>query len=515
MKSITRKAILLLIILAVLILTNFHSAYAVSYTGSEIVSDFTGLRPVVHGMNNSGQAVGRYYTGEQDAKGSWIQHAFIWDSVKGLQDLGTFGGEYSSARDINDSGQVVGYAETPMGYWYRHAFIWDEANDLQDLLTLPGDIDSHAFGINETGQVVGSSYCRQISNGNVSGCGNRAFIWDSINGMQPLAVLDLCPPLPWYSSEAYDINNSGQVVGRACENAVLWENGSVTVISSSPVSLAYAINDLGQIIGRTEFSIEGQYIVSGWIWENGVMNELGESSGNKWIFPFDINNAGEVVGQIIDFSLDDQQRAFIWKDGVMTDLNELYTPPHGGHMTSASAINDAGQIIVRTWGGVTFLLTPIPESSITVTSPNGGEELSAGTTHAITWASTDDIDYVKIEYSADNGNSWTDIAASTENDGSYTWEVPCNPSDECLIRISDVDGDPFDESDGVFSISCELIPGDLDGDGDIDWDDFFMFLSAFGKCEGQGGYNADCDYDSDNCITFVDYQMWYGYYMNQ
>ena len=38
------------------------------------------------------------------------QHAFIWDSANGMQDIGTLGGNTSYAVGINDSGEVVGYA---------------------------------------------------------------------------------------------------------------------------------------------------------------------------------------------------------------------------------------------------------------------------------------------------------------------------------------------------------------------------------------------------------------------
>jgi hypothetical protein len=99
--------------------------------------------------------------------------------------------------------------------------------------------------------------------------------------------------------------------------------------------------------------------------------------------------------------------------------------------------------------------------SITVTSPNGGEELTAGTTHEITWTSEGNIDNVKIEYSVNNGTDWIEIIDSTENDGFYIWDVPFELSDACLIRISDVDGDAYDESDAVLSI---LPPWYVDGD---------------------------------------------------
>jgi hypothetical protein len=50
--------------------------------------------------------------------------------------------------------------------------------------------------------------------------------------------------------------------------------------------------------------------------------------------------------------------------------------------------------------------------------------------------------------------------------------------------------------------------GDFDNDGDVDTDDFYFFLDAFGSCEGDEKYEEACDFDGDACITLVDYQMW-------
>ncbi|GAJ00049.1 unnamed protein product, partial [marine sediment metagenome] len=51
---------------------------------------------------------------------------------------------------------------------------------------------------------------------------------------------------------------------------------------------------------------------------------------------------------------------------------------------------------------------------------------------------------------------------STENDGSFNWNVPAKPSDNCLVRISetDEDGGPSDISDAVFSI-VSPVPGSI------------------------------------------------------
>ena len=97
----------------------------------------------------------------------------------------------------------------------------------------------------------------------------------------------------------------------------------------------------------------------------------------------------------------------------------------------------------------------------------------------------------------------------SENEGDCDDEDPAiNPDAEEICR------DGIDNNcDGVVDEGCTLA-GDLDGNGTIDIADYYIFLGAFGKCEGQAGYNPECDYDGDNCITFIDYQTWYGYYLN-
>jgi len=59
---------------------------------------------------------------------------------------------------------------------------------------------------------------------------------------------------------------------------------------------------------------------------------------------------------------------------------------------------------------------------------------------------------------------------------------------------------------------CPWISGDIDHDGDVDYDDFIMFLEAFGHSVGDPEYNPEADYDGDGAITLVDYQIWLMYY---
>lgn len=93
-------------------------------------------------------------------------------------------------------------------------------------------------------------------------------------------------------------------------------------------------------------------------------------------------------------------------------------------------------------------------NTLTITSPNGGENWTAGSTHSLTWTSTGTVGNVKIEYTKNNGSSWSTIIASTTNDGSYSWKIPTTVSSQCKIKISEAsDGNPSDTSDSLFSIS--------------------------------------------------------------
>lgn len=93
-------------------------------------------------------------------------------------------------------------------------------------------------------------------------------------------------------------------------------------------------------------------------------------------------------------------------------------------------------------------------STLTLTSPNGGEILDGGTIYEITWNSdTIATPFVKLTYSSDNGLSWKWIVSSVENDGDYDWFVPNILSEEVLIRIQDVNNPALiDVSDAVFEI---------------------------------------------------------------
>ena len=95
---------------------------------------------------------------------------------------------------------------------------------------------------------------------------------------------------------------------------------------------------------------------------------------------------------------------------------------------------------------------------ITIVSPLGGEKFIAGSKQEISWQASSSIRYVKIEYSTDNGKKWIEIVKNMKMDtiaASHEWEVPCTPTTEAKIRISDVYGPDFDVIINSFSILCD------------------------------------------------------------
>ena len=114
-----------------------------------------------------------------------------------LIDVGTFGGPNSAETVefpfVNDTGMVVGFADTPTpdpfspGAFLSHAFRW-QRGVLTDLGTLPDGIGSFAVWSNNKGQVVGLS-----ANGLIDPASGfpegRGVLWDKTGAISDLGTL--------------------------------------------------------------------------------------------------------------------------------------------------------------------------------------------------------------------------------------------------------------------------------------------------------------------------------------
>jgi cell division septation protein DedD len=145
--------------------------------------------------------------------------------------------------------------------------------------------------------------------------------------------------------------------------------------------------------------------------------------------------------------------------------------------------------------------------AVTVTSPNGGEDWKVGSSHAITWTAIAGsrplaTNPITIQYSTNNGATYTTIATNEPDDESYTWTIPSTTSIACIVKViaEDITGmKGFDVSDASFTISEEEevveeeihhvvgggggAPKDSDGDGYTDIQEMLAETDPNNPCD--------------------------------
>jgi probable HAF family extracellular repeat protein len=245
--------------------------------------------------------------------------AAVWKNSK-MSALRNFsGGSNGQAYWTNDQGQTVGVAEngiedatcstaTPFQDLRFEAALWQPNGEIRQLHPLRGDTVAFAFGINDEGQIIGASGL----------CSNTAV-----------------PPF---------------ANGAQAAHAVLWENdGSPRdlggLVSGGSTNIATSINGRGEVAGASQSS-GGALHAFLWTKDKG-MQDLGTLEGDSLsVAPccHTVNNRGQIVGFSIPGPLG-SGRAFLWQNGVMTDLNTLLPKDSPWYLLQALSINDAGQIV--------------------------------------------------------------------------------------------------------------------------------------------------------------------------
>lgn len=309
--------------------------------------------------NNAGEIVGIAETAKSQPNGEFWSCAlaffatvdghtclgFTWQNGQ-MTPLSTFGGDNGFAASVNDSGQVVGWAETtyhdptcvaPQVLQFKAA-LWDADGQIHALPKFGADPDSAAVAINDEGQVVG-----------ISGtCDNAVGAYSAIH-----AVL-------WQNGQALDLGNIG---GHG------WNTPD-------------AINNRGEVAGFADVPgdiVNGQLVPNfhafSWTRERGMV-DLGTLQGDAISEATGINNEGQIVGISFDANFT-HPRAFIYQDGKMTPLNSLLVGSPNLSLVVTGDINDAGEITgqavdMATGATPAFLAIPL----------QAGDEWSQEETHS-------------------------------------------------------------------------------------------------------------------------------------
>lgn len=285
-----------------------------------------------------------------------------------VQDLGTLGSENSYVCSINSHDQLVGLHRSPSEQ--AQPFLWSGGKLTQ--IAPVGGRSACAVQINDGGQIVGTL---DPYNSVIGDKKPFAFLWQ--NGH--LTRLDTSTFKP---SAGTGINSHGDVIGQAefgshHESGFLWHQGKVTEVlpSSGSTSYVWAINDAGQIPGscgtdavvwlngpRNPTAIgtggarainnRGQVVGSGgshaFVWQNGRLTTLENLSKDGYGVAFGISDAGQIIGVSSAAKTTPPQkynRAVLWQNGYVYDLNSVLPPQSSLLLTVATAINNRGQIV--------------------------------------------------------------------------------------------------------------------------------------------------------------------------
>lgn len=270
------------------------------------------------------------------------QVAFTLDDSRGrfydgatVRDIGTLGGTYTWAVDLNDKGQVTGFSEYDPANGFVHAFIWSRSGGMASLGALPGAHYSRGLAINNAAHVAGVSQFIGPATERV-----HAMLWTPREGMEDLGSLD-------GDSAAGAINDAGLVAGESgtpdgYDHAFAWTRGTGMIdlgTLGGRYSWVTGVGARGEVAGWSDLDPNALGPNHAYVWtRRGGMRDLGTAGGVE-SFPSAMSPNAHVVGSI-GFA-NGMSHGFAWtRDTGMIDIGTL-----GGPFSSALGVNDNGQVV--------------------------------------------------------------------------------------------------------------------------------------------------------------------------
>lgn len=214
-----------------------------------------------NGVNDYCHIVGQMDTEKIDRDGHRIRQAFLWVNghMMNIDSLRSF--NESAAMDINRRGWVAGWHTldevSPRAALWTFLEYDETGPKIIDLGTLGGQ-HSVANAINDSGLIVG-----QAETEIVAPPGETLSIAFQYEYPVDVQMTRLPPLFFGRNSAALDVNNAGVIVGWAEDeayfpHAVVWSNDTVTDLGTfgGAEARAYAINNAGLIVGAASVPIE-------------------------------------------------------------------------------------------------------------------------------------------------------------------------------------------------------------------------------------------------------------------
>ena len=282
--------------------------------------------------------------------GSWspsTTQVYLWNGATQVPSL------QGNAMAVNDNGVVVGAVWSPT--ISAHAYRWE--GGVLTNLSYPGEIYSDAQGINNDGVVVGRYWSYDGPFAHV-----HAVSWNAKGDAVDLGSLGR----PFSSSEALGINASGIIVGlssttdgqirrpvRFRSPGVVDDLGTL----GGSYGIARAISDTGLIVGESTIDAANN-ILHGFLYENGLMTDIGSLPGMGTSTLYSVNSAGLAVGASFGAL---GVRGVVYGGGRLIDLNSIVDGTDW-IVSYATGVDEAGNIAADGFrNGISHVLLLLPE----------------------------------------------------------------------------------------------------------------------------------------------------------
>ena len=274
----------------------------------------------------------------------------------------------------------------------------------------------------------------------------------SISGVEPVNV---------------DVS-SGQTVSKTIDGVPVGEQTVRIDLKNSSGTILYTQTQMVNVeAGQTS---SPSFPADDFIAENVVMVVTSPNGGEDW----ELGSIQDITWTTSHSSED--VSITLYKDGISHQVLTATTSSIGSYTwTISSTISEGSSYKIRVTivsnpgtydesNGDFTLSTAAAQPTITVISPNGGENWELGSTQEITWSSSNVSGNVKIELYK-SGSVEETLSADESNDGSYSWTISSafDEGTDYRARISsNTNLNVYDESDGDFIISNTPVT-DIDG----------------------------------------------------
>jgi photosystem II stability/assembly factor-like uncharacterized protein len=305
-----------------------------------------------------------------------------------------------------DNGTILGTIDGGGSWQPQSSGATSQLNEIQFVSTSTGWVVGNSNQLFKTTD-GGSSWIPQTNQG---GAMKGLYMLDAFNG--------------WASSDYNSVKSGVRLVKTT--NGTSWSN-----FYNSGISSLSTLNDI-------YFSDTN----TGWVvGTGGIIRKTTDAGATTWAGQ-NSNTTLELLG--VDF-IDNTTGYACGRSGIIlntinggTSWQAQYSGHSSGTIWEIDMIDATTGFAVGDMGVIQYSVSS-PAQPIVLLQPNGGEVFQIGTKYNIIWQVQPGITNVKIEYSIDAGANWLPIVSSTPaGNGSYAWNVPNNPSVNCLIRISDV-----------------------------------------------------------------------------